>query len=188
MGKTILYIAISLDGYIAGPNEDLSWLNTDDENKDSISTNAENDNPYEWKAFFASVGAIIIGRNTYDLEMRNGWAELHAVPKFILTSKPKDAKAKEDDFFTHEDIEDVLKQAKQITNKNIWVEGGARVAQQFIERDLLDEMILFMAPVLLGGGIQLFGGLNAYKNYNLRNIRRYGGRMAQLEYTRKVYK
>ncbi len=180
MGKTILYIAMSLDGYIAGPNEDLSWLNSGSD------IDSGGDNPYAWEPFIASVGAIIMGRNTYDLEMRNGWDSAHPIPKFILTTKPKNPRAKEDDFFTDEDIAEVLKKAKQITDKNIWVEGGAGVAQQFIKKDLLDEMILFIAPVLLGSGIKLFGELDTYKNFELRTARRYDMNMAQLEYVRKV--
>lgn len=176
---------MSLDGYIAGPKEDLSWLTASDEAGIQQPSKKEEPNPYEWEPFFGSVGAIIMGRNTYDLEMRNGWADSHPIPKFILTSKPKDPKAKNDDFFTDEDIAEVIKKAKQLTDKNIWVEGGAHVVQQFIQRDMLDEMILFIAPVLLGKGIKLFGDLDAYKNYTLRNIRRYGAGMAQLEYTRK---
>ncbi len=73
MGKTILYIAVSLNGYIAGPQEDLSWLNPQNDINVIQSNKTGDDNPYEFDAFFKSVGAIIIGRSTYDLEMRMGW-------------------------------------------------------------------------------------------------------------------
>ncbi len=71
MSKTVLYIAMSLDGYIAGLNGDLSWLNTYNES-DTSKTPAKDDdeNPYAFKNFQATVGAIILGRNTYDLEKR----------------------------------------------------------------------------------------------------------------------
>ena len=178
---------MSLDGYIAGPKEDLSWLEAKYAS-DIPSSKKKEPNPYDWEPFFASVGAIIMGRNTYDLEMRNGWADAHPVPKFILTSKSPDKRAKKDDFFTNEDIGKVLQRAKKITDKNIWIEGGASIVRQFIKRDLLDEIILFIAPVLLGSGIRLFGDLDGYKKFRLRNIREYGNAMVQIEYTRKNLK
>lgn len=186
MSKTILYIPMSLDGFIAGPNEDLSWLDTYNESDDSkVTKKVDGDNPYDFKKFQASVGAIIMGRNTYDLEKRNGWENTNPFPKFVLSKKPADPSAAKDVVFTDEDVAEVLKKAKRITDKTIWVEGGANVAQQFIERDLLDEAILFIAPMLLGGGVSLFGKLDAYKNWKLRRVREYGNGMVQLEYTIK---
>ena len=130
MGKTILYIAVSLDGFISGADDDLSWLN-----------------PYQgvengYKEFLASIGAIIEGRRTYDIEVKNGWEKLHAIPLFVLS---KNAPAKKPTrtgvTFMHEDIAEVLHKAKQVTDKNVWIEGGANVAQQFISRWLIDEFV-----------------------------------------------
>lgn len=183
MGKTILYIAVSLDGYIAGPNEDLSWLNPKNDINSTPPDEPKDSNPYEFDAFFKNVGAIIIGRDTYDLEMRMGWGSAHNVPKFIVTSRPPHPDAKSDDFFLNDDIEMVLKKAKESTDKTVWVEGGGKLAQEFIKRDLLDEAIIFIAPVLLGKGIPLFGDLDEYKYWKLERQRSYGKGMVQLEYS-----
>lgn len=184
MSKTILYIAMSIDGYITGPDEDISWLGDVGEPESGQTNSDEEENPYAWEPFFERIGAIIMGRSTYDWEVSPGHDDVHPVPKFVLTHRPKDERARDDVTFTDEPIESVLAQAKSITDKNIWVEGGGIVAQQFINRDLLDEMILFVAPVLLGGGIRLFGESDSYKNFTLRRAWEFGGGMMQLESVR----
>ncbi|MCF7804530.1 MAG: dihydrofolate reductase family protein [Candidatus Marinimicrobia bacterium] len=185
MSKTILYIAMSLDGYIAGPEADLSWLDqfNDDETGLPDFDSEKEDNPYAWELFFRSVGAIIMGRSTYDWEISHGYGDVHPLPKFVLTHRPPDKDVREKVTFTDEPIGVVLEKAKSITDKHIWVEGGGIVAQQFIEEGLLDEMILFVAPVLLGGGIRLFGESDSYKNFRLRKVRPLSGGLVQLEYT-----
>ena len=174
----IVYIALSLDGYIAGSNNDLSWL-------DQLNDDIPSDNPYEFNRFLETVGAIILGRRTYDWEVDNGHGDAHPLPKFILTNRPPHPKARKDDVFTNEDIVEVIQKAKAITRKKIWVEGGANVVQQCIANDLLDEMILFIAPILLGRGIPLFGSLNAYKQFMLRKATALPSGLALLEYERK---
>jgi len=179
MSRTILYIAMSIDGYITGPDEDISWLDDVGEPESE-----EDDNPYAWEPFFGSVGAIIVGRSTYDWEVGHCHGDVHPVPKFVLTHRPPDENARENVTFTDEPIEVVLEKAKSITDNNIWVEGGGIVAQQFLEENLLDEMILHVAPVLLGGGTRLFGETDSYKEFTLRKVREFGGGMAQMEYVK----
>jgi len=182
MSKTILYIAMSLDGYIAGPDEDISWLEDPGDTNPEQADSNEGENPYAWEPFFESIGAIILGRSTYDWEASNGYEDVHQVPKFVLTHHPPGKNVRDDVVFTDDPIELVLEQTKSITDKNIWVEGGGTMAQQFLEEDLLDEMILFVAPVVLGGGIPLFGKSDSYKNLSLRNARRLNGWLVHLEY------
>ena len=184
MSKTILHIAMSLDGYITGPEEDLSWLEDVGEPESEQPDFDEEENPYAWEPFFESVGAIITGRSTYDWEVSHGYGDVHPVPKFVLTHRPPYEDASEHVTFTEESIEVVLEKAKNITDKNIWSEGGGIVVQQFIEKDLFDEMILFVAPVLLGGGIRLFARSDSYKQFKLRNARNLNGGLMQLEYVK----
>jgi len=185
MNKTILYSAMSLDGFIAGPNEDLSWLdefNDDDTGLPDLADKAEN-NPYVWESFIQSVGAIILGRTTYDWEVSHGYTNVHKLPKYVLTHHPPDDNETTANVtFTDKPVETVLDEAKQITRKNIWVEGGGIVAQQFLDKNLLDEIILFIAPVLLGGGVPLFGKSESYTNILLRKCRKLRNGLLQLEY------
>ena len=171
MSKTILYIAASLDGFIAGTSDDLSWLN-----------------PYQdvetgYKEFFASVGAIIEGRRTYEIEVKNGWDKLHSLPLFVLSKDARQEPTRAGVTFTHDDIARVLQKAKAAAgNKNVWIEGGAKVAQQFISRRLIDEMVLTLIPVLLGDGIRLFDNIHERFNLFLTDMKRFDKGMIQLVY------
>ena len=172
MSKTILYIAASLDGFIAGPDDDLSWLN-----------------PYQnveagYNEFFAGVGAIIEGRRTYEIEVKNGWDKLRSLPLFVLSKDvPAQKPTSADVTFTHEDIAEVLQKAKAAAgNKNVWIEGGANVAQQFISRGLIDEIVLTLIPVLLGDGIRLFDNIHGPLNLSLIDVKHFDKGMIQLVY------
>ena len=174
MSKSILYIATSLDGFVAGQNDNISWLYR------------YNDVEYGFSEFFSGIGAIIQGRRAFDIEKQLGWEPPHPVPTFVLShhlpvSKPQ----REDVVFTAENIEEVLKKAKRLTSKNIWIEGGANVAQQFLRLGLIDEIVLSIAPVILGEGIRLFGKTDAPIELSLRETRIYEKGLVQLSYTRE---
>ncbi len=171
--KTILYIASSLDGYIAGKDDDLSWLMPYE------------DVDYDYEAFFSTIGAIIEGRRTYDIEVKNGWELAHPVPLFVLSKGvPVSKAARADVVFTDDDIARVLAAARAIAGpKNVWIEGGANVAQQFISRGLIDELMLTLVPVFLGDGIRLFDNVHVRASCSLQDVRRFGRGLVQLVYT-----
>lgn len=169
MSKTILYIATSVDGLIAGQHDDISWLFR------------YNDVDYRYNEFFSGIGAIIQGRRSYDVEIQHGHS--YPVPTFVLSHHlPERKPQREDIVFTAEDIEDVLKEAKRLTRKNIWIEGGANVAQQFLRRGLIDEIVLSVVPVILGDGIRLFGKTDAPIELSLRETRTFDKGLVQLLY------
>lgn len=171
MGKTILYIATSLDGYIARKDDDISWLFP------------YNDVDYGYNEFFAAVGAVIKGRRTYDIEVKSGWENAHPVPTFVLSTHEPEQKTKRADVvFTHDDISEVLKKARQLTDKNIWIEGGANVAQQFLRQGLIDEIVLSLVPVILGDGIRLFENIDRQIELTLIETKRFDKGLVQLIY------
>lgn len=173
MSQTILYIATSLDGFVAGKNDDVSWLMR------------YNDVDYGFGEFFSHVGAIIQGRRTYDVEVQDGWENAHSVPTFVLTHRsPKRKPRRSDVVFTREDIAEVLKTAKRQTEKDIWIEGGASVAQQFLKRGLLDQIVLSVAPTLVGAGIRLFDELDQPIDLMLVNTKQFDKGLIQLTYAR----
>lgn len=174
MSTAVLYIATSLDGFIAGPDDDISWLLR------------YNEVDYGYAEFFSSVGVIIQGRRAYDIEVQNGWENAHPVPTFVLSHQVRDpALLRPGVVFTSEDIEAVLSRARQLTARKIWIEGGANVAQQFIRMDLIDEIVLSIVPVILGDGIRLFGKTDAAVELTLRETRTFDKGLVQLTYTRE---
>lgn len=75
MRKTVLYLGISLDGFVAGPDDDLSWLNPFKEVD------------YEYDKFFSGIGAIIVGRCTYDIMVQEAWENACPVPEFVVSHR-----------------------------------------------------------------------------------------------------
>lgn len=154
MGNVLLDMAISLDGFIAGPNNSDAGL-------------------YNW--YFApappsavvidelvkTIGAIIMGRNTYGSgDEADGFADdPYTAARFVLTHNPpqKIAKGAESFTFVTEGIESALRQAQESAGeKVIAIGGGANVAQQYLRAGLVDEIQLHLIPKLLGDGLRLF--------------------------------
>ena len=154
MTKTIVYLAMSLDGFIAGKRDDLSWL----KKYEKVD--------YGYGKFLSGIGAIIEGRRTYDIEVKLGVR--HLIPQFVLCHDIKGKRANNKKIlFVNRDISNVLSEAKKISGKkDVWILGGANVIQQYIKKGLIDKMIITIVPVILGSGIRLFE--NIYKKINLK--------------------
>ncbi|WLR51015.1 dihydrofolate reductase family protein [Bacillus tianshenii] len=143
--QVVLFIATSLDGYIARPNGDISWLEA---------VQGEGDNGFA--AFYETIDTLIMGRKTYDhlLELTNNQYP-HADKEsyvFSYTEQRVDSNVT----FTNENVALFMEKLKQKQGKNIWLVGGAGIVEAFMADDLVDELILTTAPVILGNGIPLF--------------------------------
>lgn len=142
--KTSVFIAMSLDGYIAGENDDLAWLDA---------VNAEGED-YGFHAFFDSVDLLVMGRRTYDVvsAMSTPWpyGDKRLV---VLTSRPAIARHGEE--FREGAPADLLREFQDEGVRHIYLDGG-RVIGSFLEAGLVDELTISIIPVLLGGGVPLF--------------------------------
>jgi len=141
-----VFIACSCDGFIAGPEDDLSWLPKPPEGED-----------YGYAAFMAEVGALLMGRNTYRVvEGFEGPWPYGETPVLVATHRPLEPKAATVRAVSG-DIGSLLKQADEAAGgKDVWVDGGDLI-RQALSAGLLDELIVSYVPVLLGGGSPLFG-------------------------------
>jgi dihydrofolate reductase len=171
MGKVITGGTMSLDGYIAGPNESgfdllFQWYGNGDV---EIPTASPNVPPMRMSAASAqlvkeewgNVGALVVGRHLYD--MTDAWGGRHPmdVTTVVLTHHPpQDRPAADENFvFVVEGIEAAVAKAKEIAgDKNVAVNGG-QIARQCLEAGLLDEVGIELVPVVLGGGTPLFADL-----------------------------
>jgi len=146
-GKTILYIATSFDGYIAGPNDEVDWM---DRYK-----NVE----YGFNDFLSGVGAMIMGRRSYDIGVEQSWFSQfdYGSPTFVVSNNTPRSISKDGDFtFVTNGIKAAHEQAKAKSNgKHIWIFGGANIAQQYAQAGLLDEVYLGLIPDILGDGKRL---------------------------------
>ncbi len=147
MRKLSLFIATSLDGYIAKPNDDLSFLKL-------VEKKGED---YGYKEFTETIDTLIIGRRTYDYVVKeigaahydNGERNVYVITK---TERPNLGKTT----FYNGDLTELVQQLKSENGKNIYCDGGAEVINELLKHDLIDEFIISVIPVLLGNGTRLF--------------------------------
>jgi len=175
MGKVRLDITVSLDGYVAGPNDGpdqglgeggerlhdwvyelASWRGP--HGLEGGDTNASS----EVLESMSDAGAVVVGKRMFD--NAHGWGDeppFHK-PVFVLTHTAREPLTKSDTTFTFvtDGIESAVEQAKAAAgDKNVSIGGGASTAQQTLKAGLLDVVQLTFAPILLGGGVRLFDGL-----------------------------
>jgi dihydrofolate reductase len=154
MGKVILDMAMSLDGFIAGPNDEDGGLH-------DYFFSPSGDTTKVIEEGFKTTGVIVMGRRSYDMgaEQEGFVDNPYQVPTFVLTHAVPDraAKGAEAFIFVTDGIESVLKQAKAAAgDKNVVIGGGANTAQQFMKAGFIEEIQIHLVPVLLGEGIRLF--------------------------------
>jgi dihydrofolate reductase len=166
--KIILDITMSLDGFIAGPDDHGKplhhWLfsgDTPGAYNDFFKLSKKSAKVFD--NFIKTTGAIVAGRRTYDIT--GGWGGNHpfpGVPVFVLSSHPPEKVPEGSTAFTFvsDGIKSAVRQARKAAGKkNVYVLGGASIAQQCLNAALLDEMTIHLVPVLLGGGVRLFDNL-----------------------------
>jgi len=172
--KVKLFIASSLDGYIARKDGSIDWLYTDGD--------------YGFAQFYDSVDTILMGRRTYEKTLELAGEYPHKDKKNYVFSQKKSAgkrKEKEKDHNVEiiADIIDFVKiQLLQSQGKYIWLIGGADIISIFLNAGMLDEIILSIHPIVLGKGIPLFRNLQRQMNLKLVNSIPYESGLVQLHY------
>ena len=149
--RTVVYIATSLDGFIARPDGDIEWL---------INILNPDNSDFGYSEFIAGIDSILMGRNTYETALSfESWP--YNRPVFVLSnilenvSQELDGKAE----IINGNLKDILKRLEAKGIKKLYVDGGKTI-QSFLKEDLIDEMIITTVPILLGEGISLFGHLD----------------------------
>ncbi|GAX01591.1 dihydrofolate reductase family protein [Secundilactobacillus silagei] len=152
MRKVVLYIAMSLDGYIADKRGGVSWLSGQD-----ISIESQNNGGYG--AFVATVDSVVMGYTTYHqvvTELAPGAWPYTGLKSYVLTHKQ--LSADDNVMAVSQPVTELIKQLRQQTGKAIWIMGGASIGRPLIATDLIDEYHLTIIPILLGAGVRLFEG------------------------------
>ena len=158
MGKVLWHTMMSLDGFIAGPNDEMEWMSGVDGGEGRTI-----------EEVLCSTGALLVGRRTQDVEDRDQpgfYGGAYTGPFFVLRhdppADPPVVKGVEGEFL-NVDIDEAVHVAKNAAAGADVVVLGANIARQCLEARLLDEIIVHVAPVLVGGGVRLFerGGNDA---------------------------
>ena len=176
MRKISLFIAASIDGYIAKPNDDLSFLKiVEKEGED-----------YGYANFTDTIDTVIIGRKTYDYVLKeigpshydNGQRDV-----YVITRNERSPVGRTT-FYTW-DLTTLVDRLKSEQGKNIYCDGGAEVINKLLKHDLIDEYIISIVPILLGNGTRLFKDGRPEQTLEFITAKTFETGLTQLHYKRK---
>ena len=174
MRKLILGVAVTLDGYIEGPNAEYDWCFTDQD--------------YGLNEFYGRIDAMFIGRKSYEMlqkhELENGEDVVPGMPKlkeYVFSDTLKEVK--EGVVLVSGDSMVEARRIKDIPGKDIWLFGGASLNKAMMEAGLVDELWLSVHPILLGAGRQLFSGQNHRSQLTLLESKTYESGLVSLRYS-----
>jgi dihydrofolate reductase len=172
-GRVRVFIATSLDGFIAGPGGDLSWL--PEPSGDSVSDD------HGYAAFMADIGAMLMGRATYDTVLGFGIEWPYKVPVLVASSRPF-APAHASVRGVAGDIASLIEQARATAGeRDVYLDGGSLI-RQASDAGLIDDLIITIVPVILGAGAPLFAGVEQRRRFELTNHQAFDNGLVQLRY------
>lgn len=169
--KIILYIATSLDGYIAKPNDDLSFLAM-------VQQEGED---YGYGAFIKSVDTVIIGRKTYEWVLTQVPEYPHLDKISYVITRTKRPGIGNVQFYTG-NLKQLVSRLKGEPGKNIFVDGGAEIVNALLKENLIDELVISVIPVLVGDGTKLFNDGRPEQNLQLLTSKQFTSGLMQLHY------
>ncbi|MBC8040094.1 MAG: dihydrofolate reductase [Opitutaceae bacterium] len=172
MKKTTLYIAASLDGFIARTNGDVDWLPVP----------VEGGEDYGYAAFLDTVDTLVMGRKSYEQSLTFGpWP--YGGRRCVVFSGTRGGQRDAQAEFVDGDIAACVRELKAETGQGgIWLFGGAEVVAACLAGDVVDEIILTTVPVLLGEGIRLFPETTWMTRLRLEDIRSFADGLVQQRY------
>ena len=169
--KASVFIATSLDGFIARRDGAIDWLP------------ADGGEPHGYTEFIATVDAIVMGRNTFETVLSFGAWPFGGMPVVVLTTRPSEVAVPEGavcDVMAGPPPEIVARLAARGL-KHLYIDGGVTV-QRFLEAGLIQRLIITRVPVLLGSGIPLFGPVSRDIRFEHVATRSYPSGLVQSEY------
>ena len=169
--KITYYAASSLDGYIAKEDGDVSWL-------DDLGVSSD-DTGYE--EFFSTVDALVIGRNTYDWIQDYGSWPYGDKPTWICTTQSINI-MEGCNLQNGRTPTDTYQEAQEQGIKHLWLVGGGKLASSFLTENLLTHLSISQMPIILGGGIKLFGELRNPIKLQPTGVQSRESGYSQLEY------
>ncbi|MBD2532668.1 dihydrofolate reductase [Nostoc flagelliforme FACHB-838] len=174
MTKVTLYIAASLDGYIARSDGGIDWLSIlDIEGED-----------YGYSDFYESIDAIVLGSKTYEVGLGFDQWPYPEKKSFVFTQRHLQSD-RDDVVFVSGSVKQALADIKAQGLENIWLVGGGELINSFLQHSLIDEYIISTIPIILGGGIYLFPPPTPEEKLELISSKQYPNGLLQTHYRRK---
>lgn len=170
MAKVRLYVATSIDGFIADSDGGVDWLEPYHGSK------------YGYKDFAAEIGAIVIGRRTYEQITTFGEAWPYADKRTIIVTS-KQLKVLPQGAVAVDGVAQAIAHAQKIGPGDTWILGGAVTMRTAFDANLVDVVEIFVVPVMLGGGLSLLGALHRIRTLELEGIETYADGVVKLRYS-----
>jgi len=163
-----LFVATSLDGYIAGPGDDVGWR--------------FDDGDYGYQHFYAGIDTVLIGRRTYDMACRLPAWPYAGRNVVVFTRGDATRIASPDTVATSLAVTDVVAALRVRPGRDLWLAGGGGLVQSFLAADRVDDLIVSIHPVVLGDGIPLIARGTPRVPLALVGERRFPSGLVQLAY------
>lgn len=177
MKKIILDLAVTLDGFIEGPNGEVDWCIMDDD--------------MNFEGFLSGIDTIFYGRVSYDMwgnfqpepnsseEEESIWSAVHSKRKYVFSGTPG-----QDDHVTYitSGIAEKVAEIQRQDGKDIWLYGGSKLITTFIDLGLIDVYRISVHPTVLGTGKPLFENVRKRINLKLTDVNRFRSGVVQLIY------
>lgn len=174
MKKIILYIAVSMDGFIAKKDGSVAWLDIPD----------HDNNDYGYSSFYEGIDTTLMGNKTYEQVLGFGVDFPYPTKKNYVFSRSEHPDT-EYVSFVQGDILTFIEQLKQEKGKDIWLVGGGQLNSLFLKHHLIDEIIISVMPVVLGTGLTLFGDMEMEMSFDLKEVQSFKSGVVQMVYTKK---
>lgn len=141
--EVVAYVAISLDGYIAGEDGAVKFLEKFGSEE------------YDFHGFFDTIGALAMGSTTYEQVLASGWP-YGEIPCLVLTSRELEVAEETEITFSSAETGSAIRDYAAITTKRLWIIGGGEVITNGIKQRAIDTLELYVMPIALGSGVSLF--------------------------------
>jgi dihydrofolate reductase len=173
-----LHLVSSLDGFIAKKDNTVSWMDSSEVYEKGVSISEE-----EAATFVKAIDCYVLGSRTYEHALELGWpyGDTHTV---VVTSRELPSTRESVEFYSG-DLKRLVDERLAPRHKNVWLVGGAVLAQSFLRLGLVDEIRLMVAPVTLGEGLHLFGDSGTEQKWHLKNVSAYKNGFVDLSYSRR---
>jgi dihydrofolate reductase len=162
--KVIVFIAMSLDGYIARENGDIDWL---------LQNSPADPEAYGYSEFYNSIDTVIMGKATYDQLPELSDSFPYGDKKCYVFSRTASGRDENAEYVSGE-IGPFVETLKRRPGGNIWLVGGSELIEGFLEAGAVDEFMISVIPVLIGRGIPLFRKSSREERLQLKNHFRFG--------------
>lgn len=179
MAQLVLYIASSIDGYIAASDGNLDWL---------TSTPApSNGGDYGYSDVLNSIGTILMGRSTYQSILQFGieWPYQNKSTYVVTRQSTLSIQSPETFILKGEEVASFILDAKNRMNQDIWLVGGGQLVASCLEWGLIDKLMLTIIPKTLGSGIPLFPSNHSFTEWDFSDCQSFDSGVVSLVYQKK---